>query len=89
MYMAYYCNTAQTNAQKAGNGQGSAVVHISAAALSSILLMAPSLPERTAIAAVLSDMDTELLSFAARREKACALDQATVQELLTGRTRFI
>jgi hypothetical protein len=51
--MAYHCNPAQTNAQKVGSGQGSAV---NAAALSSVLSMAVSLPERPAIAAVLSDM---------------------------------
>jgi type I restriction enzyme S subunit len=45
--------------------------------------------EQTAIAAVLSDMDTELEALEARREKTRALKQAMMQELLTGRTRLV
>jgi type I restriction enzyme S subunit len=88
-FMGYYCNTAPVNAQKASKGQGDAVVHISAAALSSIKVAVPSLPEQTAIAAVLSDMDAELAALEARRDKTRDLKQAMMQELLTGRTRLI
>jgi type I restriction enzyme S subunit len=49
----------------------------------------PSLPEQTAIAAVLSDMDTELAALEARRDKTRALKQAMMQELLTGKTRLV
>jgi type I restriction enzyme S subunit len=49
----------------------------------------PSLPEQTAIAAVLSDMDAELVALEQRREKTRALKQAMMQELLTGRTRLV
>ena len=45
--------------------------------------------EQTAIATVLSDMDTELTALEARREKTRALKQAMMQELLTGRTRLV
>jgi len=45
--------------------------------------------EQTAIAAVLSDMDTELSALEARRDKTRALKQAMMQELLTGRTRLV
>lgn len=45
--------------------------------------------EQTAIAAVLSDMDTELAALEARRDKTRALKQAMMQELLTGKTRLI
>ena len=45
--------------------------------------------EQTAIAAVLSDMDTELAALQARRSKTQALKQAMMQELLTGRIRLI
>ncbi len=89
MFMGYYCNTTPINAQKASKGQGDAVVHISAAALSSITATLPSLPEQTAIAAVLSDMDAELSALVARRDKTRDLKQAMMQELLTGRTRLV
>ena len=88
-FMGYYCNTAPINAQKASKGQGDAVVHIGTEALSSITVTLPSLPEQTAIATVLSDMDAEIAALEARREKTRALKQAMMQELLTGKTRLI
>ena len=49
----------------------------------------PSIPEQTAIAEVLTDMDAELAALEQRREKTRALKQAMMQELLTGRTRLV
>ncbi len=49
----------------------------------------PLLPEQTAIASVLTEMDAELAALEQRREKTRALKQAMMQELLTGRTRLI
>jgi type I restriction enzyme S subunit len=49
----------------------------------------PSLPEQTAIAEVLSEMDAELAALEQRREKTRALKQGMMQELLTGRTRLV
>ena len=46
------------------------------------------LPEQTAIAIVLSDMDLELAALEQRRDKTRALKQGMMQELLTGRTRL-
>lgn len=45
--------------------------------------------EQTAIAKVLSDMDTELAALEQRRDKTRALKQGMMQELLTGRTRLV
>ena len=45
------------------------------------------IPEQTAIAEVLSDMDAELAALEQRRDKTRALKQGMMQELLTGRTR--
>ena len=45
--------------------------------------------EQTAIATVLSDMDTELAALQARRDKTRALKQGMMQELLTGRIRLV
>lgn len=49
----------------------------------------PPYEEQTAIATVLSDMDTELTALEARRDKTRALKQGMMQELLTGRIRLI
>jgi type I restriction enzyme S subunit len=51
-------------------------------------LRLPTLPEQTAIAEVLSDMDAELAALEQRRDKTRALKQGLMQELLTGRTRL-
>ncbi len=53
------------------------------------LFVAPSLPEQTVIAAVLSDMDAELTALEQRLAKTRALKQGMMQELLTGRTRLV
>lgn len=49
----------------------------------------PSVEEQRAIAAVLSDMDTEIQALEQRRSKTAELKQGMMQELLTGRTRLV
>lgn len=49
----------------------------------------PRAAEQTAIAAVLSDMDTEITALEARREKTRLIKQGMMQELLSGRVRLI
>jgi type I restriction enzyme, S subunit len=49
----------------------------------------PQPEEQTAIATVLSDMDAEISALEARRAKTALLKQGMMQELLTGRTRFV
>lgn len=48
----------------------------------------PPYPEQSAIATILSDMDTELAALDARLTKTRALKQAMMSELLTGKTRL-
>ena len=48
-----------------------------------------TLPEQTAIAEVLTEVDGELAVLEQRREKTRSLKQAMMQELLTGRTRLV
>jgi type I restriction enzyme S subunit len=57
--------------------------------LKAFTIPAPSLNEQTAIAAVLSHMDTDLAALEARRDKTRALKQGMMQELLTGRIRLL
>lgn len=89
VFLGYFLNTAPINRQKASRGQGDAVVHISSSALAAIRCRLPSVPEQTAIAEVLSEMDGELAALEERREKTRALKQSMMQALLTGRIRLI
>jgi type I restriction enzyme S subunit len=68
---------------------GGAQPHIHPVDVMPIEINVPPLPEQSAIADVLSDMDAELATLEARRDKTRALKQAMMQELLTGRTRLI
>ncbi|MCC6497023.1 MAG: restriction endonuclease subunit S [Propionibacteriaceae bacterium] len=69
--------------------QGITIYHLYARDLGTLTVSLPSLPEQTAIAEVLTDMDAELAALEARREKTRALKQAMMQELLTGRIRLV
>jgi type I restriction enzyme S subunit len=89
MYLGYLLNHPSVAIQKARMGQGDAVVHISARHLGQIELHLPPLPEQTAIATVLSDMDAEIAALEQRRDKTRLLKQGMMQELLTGRTRLV
>ncbi len=88
-FLGYYLNTAVIRARKASKGQGDAVVHISAEALGSIEIEIPELEEQTAIATILTDMDTELAELETRLAKTRALKQGMMQALLTGRIRLV
>lgn len=57
--------------------------------LKNVEIQLPLPSEQTAIAEVLTEMDAELAALEQRREKARALKQAMMQELLTGKTRLI
>lgn len=48
----------------------------------------PEDKQQTAIASILSDMDTEIAAIEQRRNKTRDLKQAMMQELLTGRIRL-
>jgi type I restriction enzyme S subunit len=64
------------------------VKHLSHGDIESIEKPLPSVPEQTAIADVLSEMDAELAALEARRDKTRELKQGMMQELLTGRIRL-
>lgn len=68
---------------------GTKVYATQRAHIASAELILPPIDEQTAIATVLSDMDAELASLEARRDKTRALKQGMMQELLTGRIRLI
>ena len=51
-------------------------------------LLLPSIEEQTAIATILSDMDNELQALTQKLDKARALKQGMMQQLLTGKIRL-
>jgi len=65
------------------------VKHLSHGDIEGIECPMPPLPEQTAIAGVLAEMDAELAGLEQQRVKTRALKQAMMQELLTGRTRLV
>jgi type I restriction enzyme S subunit len=68
---------------------GSNYPAINSADVKALRIPCPSLPEQTAIAEVLSDMDAEITALEERRDKTRALKQGMMQELLTGKTRLV
>ena len=69
--------------------EASGVPSLNASTIEKIEVAVPKLPEQTAIATVLCDMDAELTALQARRDKTRALKQGMMQELLTGRIRLV
>jgi type I restriction enzyme S subunit len=57
--------------------------------LKKIKIPLPPFDEQTSIAAILSDMDAEIVALEQRRDKTRVLKQGMMQELLTGKTRLI
>jgi type I restriction enzyme S subunit len=57
--------------------------------VSSAEVIIPRINEQTAIATVLSDMDTEIESLESKLAKAREVKQGMMQELLTGRIRLV
>lgn len=62
---------------------------ISKKEFSKIYFSVPFLPEQTAVAQVLSEMDTEIELLERKRDKYKLIKQGIMQELLTGKTRLI
>jgi type I restriction enzyme, S subunit len=69
--------------------EASGVPSLNASTIENITVLCPDTAEQAAIAALLSEMDTELASLEQRRDKTRALKQGMTQELLTGRTRLV
>lgn len=87
-FLGYLLNSPIISRQKASNGQGDAVVHISSKALGSIKIPYPQKKEQTAIASVLSDVDALIASLNAQIAKKRDIKTSTMQQLLTGKQRL-
>ncbi len=70
-------------------GSTGSMPKVSGGALRNMPVPVPSIAEQTAIASVLSDMDTEIDGLESRLAKARQMKQGMMQELLTGRIRLV
>ena len=61
---------------------------ISRGSLGRLFIKLPSVPEQTAIAEILSEMDSEIAAIEISLEKAHSLKQGMMQQLLTGKIRL-
>jgi len=68
---------------------GTKVSGISKTNIAKIAIPVPSVPEQTAIATILSDMDAEITALETKLTKARHIKQGMMQELLTGRIRLL
>jgi type I restriction enzyme S subunit len=74
----------------AKHSKGSTFDSVNSADVKALQLYMPTdTDEQTAVADVLTEMDAELAALEQRREKTRALKEATMEELLTGKTRLI
>jgi len=88
-FFGYLFNSPIVVHQKASKGQGDAVVHISASALSSITIPLPHTEaEQAAIAKALSDADALIESLEQLTAKKRQIKKGAMQELLTGKKRL-
>ena len=88
-FLSYTINSHRINGELKKKVIGSAQLGLGRRSVTDQEIPFPPLPEQTAIATVLSDMDLELAALEQRREKTRALKQGMMQELLTGRTRLV
>jgi type I restriction enzyme S subunit len=69
--------------------ENTGVPQLTAPQISKCQAVVPPFPEQSAIAEVLSDIDAEIATLEARRNKTLAIKQGMMQELLTGRIRLV
>lgn len=72
-----------------GQATGSAQLNFGPSHVATVSINLPPLPEQTAIAAVLSDIDSELEAIEAKLDKARQVKQGMMQQLLTGKVRLV
>ena len=70
-------------------GVGTTRKRIGLTELRNLELYCPPLPEQTAIAEILSDIDSEISALEAKLSKARQVKQSMMSELLTGRIRLV
>jgi len=88
-YRRYCFQTSDIKQQFRFFAVGTKVFGISKANIAKITLPVPSVEEQTAIASILSDMDSEITALEEKHAKARQIKQGMMQDLLTGRIRLV
>ncbi len=89
-YLYVFLRSNEFKNQIGQQATGSAQINFGPSHLEKIeISVPPTLIEQTAIATILSDMDTEIAALEERQTKTRALKQGMMQELLTGKTRLV
>lgn len=89
LFLAYFFRSSSGRELLSSLAQGATRYNLSKRALMAVQFKFPSPAEQTAIAEVLSDMDSDLAALEAQAAKARAVKQGMMQELLTGRVRLV
>ena len=84
----FYLLGDMTERLKNNSSSGGTMLHVTKEKMESTKTISPSVEEQTAIANVLSDMDSELNALAQKLAKARDVKQGMMQQLLTGRIRL-
>ncbi|MGN5115956.1 restriction endonuclease subunit S [Aeromonas sp. 55A] len=84
----FYLLGDMTERLKNSSSSGGTMLHVTKEKMESTKSIFPSIEEQTAIATILSDMDNELQALTQKLEKARALKQGMMQQLLTGKIRL-
>jgi type I restriction enzyme S subunit len=88
LYKRYCFQTTAIKRQFYFYAVGTKVSGISKTNIAKVMIPVPSLTEQTAIATILSDMDTETAALETRLAKTRALKQGMMHNLLTGKMRL-
>jgi type I restriction enzyme S subunit len=88
-YRQYCFQTREIKKQFYFYSVGTKVTGISKTNIGKILVPIPAITEQIAIAEILSDMDTEILSLTGKLNKLHHIKQGMMQELLSGKIRLV
>lgn len=88
IFLGFVLNAPSSVRQKAGIGQGDAVVHIHKESLAKVFIPFPPKEEQQRIANALSDIDMLIASLDKAIEKKRLVKQGAMQQLLTGKKRL-
>ncbi|MCK9398175.1 MAG: restriction endonuclease subunit S, partial [Methylobacter sp.] len=89
VFLANLFSTDQWFREVSDRSGGTTHKRISRGALGRLKIKVPALPEQTAIAAILTDMDAEISALEEKLAKTRAIKQGMMHNLLTGKIRLI
>ena len=89
-YLYVILNNLEFEKEMIGKGHGAAQPNIGSSDVESYcFVVPPTIAEQSAIAEVLSGMDTEIAALEQKRDKYIAIKSGMMQDLLTGKIRLV